>query len=278
MVLISAVGHVYWNFRLKRALDPAIFAWWLQVFGSGLCLVLAAFSGVRWTVPPAGWACAFATGAVYAAYYCLMAESYNRADLTRAYPIARGVAPVASLALGVLLLGENPSKLGWIGIATVCCGLWVLAFGADQGEPRRASTGVGLAVMVGLCAAAYSAIDKKGVSLVSPVLYLGLTFAIGSGLQGMVLLAGGRRGAFLREIRNGPVELLSAVTVATLSYLLVLAAMQSAPVSYIVPLRSTSVLLSLVVGRIWLGERVTLGRAVSGALVVVGIALISLFG
>ena len=102
LILLSAVGHVYWNYQVKRSPEPAIYAW-CMLMGSALLFAPVA---IRWawplSVPAAGWACVAATALFYGGYFSFIALSYRREDLSRAYPIARGVAPVATAAWGVL--------------------------------------------------------------------------------------------------------------------------------------------------------------------------------
>jgi drug/metabolite transporter (DMT)-like permease len=59
---------------------------------------------------------------------------------------------------------------------------------------------------------------------------------------------------FTAAIRPAPRTLLAASFAAVGGYLLVLYVLQQAPVSYVVPLRSVSVLLSVIAGSRMLGE------------------------
>jgi drug/metabolite transporter (DMT)-like permease len=61
-------------------------------------------------------------------------------------------------------------------------------------------------------------------------------------------------------------------------YALVLAAMQTAPVSYVVAGRQTSVLFALVMGVLWLGETPGRPRMWGAAATVLGVALIAFAG
>lgn len=62
------------------------------------------------------------------------------------------------------------------------------------------------------------------------------------------------------------------------TYLIILAAMTIAPVSYIVPLREVSVLFGATLGVVLLGEGFGRGRLVAGGLITAGVMLIALFG
>lgn len=274
LVLASAVAHVYWNLELKRSPRALADGWWIQVLSAALCLPAALVAGRPLAVPPAGWLCVAGTGLFYAGYYTLLARAYASDDLSRAYPIARGVAPAAAALWGVLFFGERPSPLGGLGIAAVCAAVLLLAW-PDLRAGGRGLTlaGVGAAIGTGLCTSAYSAIDKAGVRYVDPVVYLGLTFGAGAALQGALLRPW--RGAEHRCLA-GWGRLLASALACGGGYLMVLVALRGAPVSYVVPLRSVSVLLSVAAGVRVLREQRRWSRVVAAALVVAGVAAIAL--
>src|SRR5690349_22630585 len=93
------------------------------------------------SVPPEGWACVVGTGIFYAAYFWLIARSYERDDLSRAYTIARGVAPAATAAWGVLFHHEHPSVAGWLGIAAISAGVFTLAGSGSRRGAGQLSPG-----------------------------------------------------------------------------------------------------------------------------------------
>jgi drug/metabolite transporter (DMT)-like permease len=278
LVLLSAITHVAWNYLVKRSPAPAIYAWWVMAIGAALLAPLAVWRAWPVWVPPAAWACVAATGLLYAGYFTLIARSYDREDLSRAYPIARGVAPLATAVWGVLFYREAPSLGGWLGIGGVSLGVLALAQPAVQRGKGLPASGVLAAVGVGLCTSGYSAVDKAGVRLVDPMLYIVLTFAAGAVAQGIVLWPRHNWRAFAEEARRGRAGLPAAAAFSIGGYLLVLEVLRTAPVSYVVPLRSFSVLLSVFAGARLLGEQEGLRRLAAAALIVLGISAIALAG
>jgi drug/metabolite transporter (DMT)-like permease len=65
---------------------------------------------------------------------------------------------------------------------------------------------------------------------------------------------------------------------SSLGYLLVLTALREAPLSYVVPLRSMSVLLSVIAGAAFLKEGAVAWRVAAACLVALGVAAIALSG
>ncbi|MGQ9523706.1 MAG: EamA family transporter [Armatimonadota bacterium] len=279
LVILSAAAHIYWNWQVKRSPDPGAYAWWLQLLGS----LIFAPVGVLTTWPPhvphAGWLCVAGTGMLYGLYYMLIAASYEREDLSSAYPIARGVAPAATVAAGVLIFHERLTPFGWAGALMICAG--VLAISVSSVDTRSRTlrwTGIAAAVGTGLVCAGYSAVDKRGVQLVQPALYISLTFAAGAFFQGCALILCGGRRRLAKEAARAGVGVLPSALLNAGGYVLVLTVLRTQPVAYVVPLRSVSVLLSVLVGSTLLGEGRGWARFPAAVLIATGITAIAFGG
>ena len=92
-VLGAGLLHAGWNALLKAApggdplLDTAT-----VVAGSAVCgLVVIPFVGVP---DPAAWKFAAASALVHWGYYVTLAQAYRTGDLSFAYPLMRGTAPL----------------------------------------------------------------------------------------------------------------------------------------------------------------------------------------
>lgn len=273
LVLLSACTHLYWNAQVKRSPAPGLFTWWVQVLGALWCVVPAAWLAWPLQVPAVGWLCVVGAGLFNGVYFTLIATAYDADDLSRCYPIARGVAPVATAAWGVLLLHEHPSLVGAVGIGTVVAGLAVLAAGSGGHVSRL---GVLAAIGTGLCSSAYSTIDKRGVALVPVLLYLVLTYLAGAITQTPFLLRRSRPADFAWELRRAGLPLWISGAFAAWGYVLVLWVLKTAPVSYVVPVRSIGVPLSVLIGAAFLGENPGRARALAALLIAAGISVIAM--
>jgi drug/metabolite transporter (DMT)-like permease len=278
LVLLSAAAHVYWNYQVKRSPAPEICSWWIMALGAAMGAPLVLWLAWPLEVPPVGWACVTATGVLYAAYFFMIALSYRSEDLSRAYPIARGVAPVATAAWGVLYHQEQPSLAGWAGILGISLGVMLLAFPRLRSERGLPVPGLLAAVATGLCTSVYSAVDKEGVKHVDPVAYICLTFAAGAVIQGLILLRGCGWRTFADEGRRMGLGLYAAAGASLGGYLLVLWVLRTEPVSYVVPVRSVAVLLSVLTGVRLLGEKRGTARLAAAGLILAGICLIAVGG
>jgi drug/metabolite transporter (DMT)-like permease len=273
MVLISTVTHAGWSFHVKRVADRRLFLW---------CMIATAALGASPVAihevarHPPSWpviACILGTGLVYCAYFPLTALSYERADLSRAYPIARGVALLLTVCWGFLFFGERPTWAGRGGIALVLLGLALLA----RVSPGNRA-GVVAAIGTGFCTSLYSAIDKRGVTLWDPAAYLGCTFAVAAAGWGMAIARDQGAGSMARYARRHwrGIGLCAALCLG--GYLLVLKAFTQAPVGYVVTIRSVSVLLTVLAGTHLLGEAEKARRMLAALGIIAGVALIMLHG
>jgi drug/metabolite transporter (DMT)-like permease len=83
------------------------------------------------------------------------------------------------------------------------------------------------------------------------------------------------RGVLLKFLRQNSPSLLSSAVLATAAYLVILYVLQTEPVSYVVPLRSVSVVMSVVVGSRFLSEDVGFLRLPAAFAVLLGISALA---
>jgi len=129
------------------------------------------------------------------------------------------------------------------------------------------------AIATGLTIASYSLVDKAGVARLHPVPYM-LLLEGGCALAGLPLLRF-RRDAVRREARGWPTIVLAAV-MSALAYTLVLFAFRLSKTGYVVAARELSIVLSAVIGSLWLREGRLAPRLAGAAIVLAGVACIGL--
>lgn len=276
LVLLSAVFHAGWNTLSKRAPDSLAFVLLLCMtaplwtVGPAVAIVLA---GHR--PEPLSYLMALVTSGLWIGYYGYLGRSYERGDLSVAYPVIRGVSPLGAMALG-LAVGERVTPLGLLGVLLIVVAVWFIS--ATQGNPLRSGRALWPPVIVGLVSAAYSLTDKLGVAGCHPVVYITLC----SGLTGLWLaLLCLWRGAWprLRETARTQRNMLLVCSLCNVgAYLLVLAAFRLANVAYVVPLRAVAVLFSVLAGGLALGEPALRSRLAWGLVMLAGMTLIALTG
>ncbi len=271
-VLGAGMLHAGWNALLKSArggdplLDTAA-----VVAGSAFCgLLLLPFVPVP---HPAAWKFAAMSAAIHFAYYLTLAHAYRTGDLSFAYPLMRGTAPLLVTILGIVLLHEWPAPHVALGIVLISAGIVGIAF-VNRGRhpPAAARWAFANAAMI----AAYSLVDGAGarasgnaLGYVSWLIFLeGLPFLLWVRLHYGRAAVGYVRGTWRRGLLAGAGSLAA--------YAIVLWAMTRAPVAAVAALRETSVLFAALIGAIWLREGLGVARLAGAASVVAGIAALKL--
>jgi drug/metabolite transporter (DMT)-like permease len=109
------------------------------VAGSSLCALL-----VLPFVPlpnVAAWKFMAASTFVHFGYYVTLAHAYRTGDLSFAYPLMRGTAPLIVTILGIVFLRELPTAHVAAGILLVCGGIVSIAFVRRERHPPRRLAG-----------------------------------------------------------------------------------------------------------------------------------------
>ena len=281
LVLAGAVCHALWNILAKRTAGGLVFVW---LFG---CVSVAAAAPVAlwaWWVHPQTfdawmWLAALTSGLVHVVYSLVLQRGYRVGDFAVVYPVARGTGPLLAVLGAVLLLGEVPSVLGWLGVAMVLCGVFLTAGAMDMlvgGDAQRRRRGVLWGALTGLCIAGYTVIDGWAVKSLgmAPVLF----YAVGLLFRTLVLAPWAlRKGCALRDQwRQHRTAIILVGLLSPLAYLLVLFAVQAAPLSYVAPVREISMLMATVLGARVLKESLSSSQIFGAAMMLLGVAGLAL--
>jgi drug/metabolite transporter (DMT)-like permease len=273
LVLLGAALHATWNVIIKAGPDKQLDAL-LVICGSAILAPLA----MPFVPPPAeaSWPFLGASVAIHFAYFVLVALAYRTGDLSYAYPIMRGSAPLLTAFVATLTVRESLSTGAWAGIGLISAG--ILALGGDSWRSGRfplASTLSGLlnaAVIV-----SYTIVDGIGVRLSgnAPGYILWLFFLIPLPLLSLTLLT--RPRAFRDHVRlRWKAGFFGGLCTAA-SYGVALWAMTLAPIALVAGLRETSVIFGTVFACFFLKERFGVVRYVAAGLVTAGGMAINLF-
>ncbi len=276
LVLGAGVLHVAWNTLVKTSGDPLETATWAVWLGTAAATPLVA---VAWlaagqpTLPVEGWLLAVASGIVEVGYYVALAAAYRSGDLSAVYPVARGSAAFLGVVVGIAILGERLPPSGAVAIVLLLGGLLAAAVPA-----ARLAT-MGPALLTGLTIAGYSALDRVGVRTGPPWLYGWAIFAV-SCVALVVLRAAWPRARSVAPGNgtSGSRRHLATGLLMLATYLLVLLALQIAPLAGVAPLREASTVLAAVWGVVALGERTRAGWRIAGGVAVAAGAILLAVG
>lgn len=269
IVLVAAVLHAGWNLVVKGSTDKLVATWAILSIGGVAGSIVLAIEGLpsSSTTP---WLAASAL--VHVLYPLALAASYEAVDLSVAYPIARGAAPMFVAVAGVLLLDDSISPSGAAGLVAIVTGVVFLA----KRLPTRAEMAWPLAT--GLTIAAYTVLDGGGVRAGDESLrFISALFALSSvGLTTVVLTVRGPR-VMIRQLRTSMWHTIIGGLASAGAYLLVLIAARTNPLGLVAGLRETSAAFGVLGAVVFLDEQVSRKHFATVVLMVAGAALIVAF-
>ncbi|ACY31550.1 EmrE, Membrane transporter of cations and cationic drugs [Comamonas thiooxydans] len=288
LIILAGLIHSGWNIVAKKAGGDARFSLYTAICNAVIWLPLGWWLG-KDVVPGWGWmewAFVTASAVLHVAYFVVLLRGYRVADLTVVYPLARGSGPLISSLVAVMFLGEQISTLGAAGIAGVVLGVFLIAGGPrmivairdgqDLEARQRVLAGLYYGLLTGLFIASYTVVDSYAVKmlLMSPILvdYMG-------NLIRLVILAPLAARDWPETKRLWRLQWRYAAVVAFFSpiaYVLVLYAVQSAPISHVAPAREVSMLFAALIGGRLLGEGDRALRIAGAVMIALGVTALGL--
>lgn len=267
-VLCAALLHASWNAVIRLGSDRAQ-GMLLLTLGNALVgvpvILLAPFPGAE------VWPWLIASGAIHTLYQVALMLAFEQGDLSRAYPISRGAAPLMVAVVSVAFLADRLDAAEALGIAILGLGIIGMANGALQaGESRRL---VPYALLTACATAAYTLVDGLGARVMgAPVAFVGWLLILSA--IGTIPVIWLMRGAdpfrtMHRHVRVG----LFAGLASFASYAIAVWAMTVAPIALVAALRETSILFAVLIGWLAFGERMDRTKIAAAFLIVLGVVL-----
>jgi drug/metabolite transporter (DMT)-like permease len=279
LVFGAAIAHAAWNViahGVSRAGFP--FLWWGAVSSTVVWVGVVPFTGGLGADDLGSFALGVGvSAALHVAYMVVLQRGYREGNLSTVYATARGTGPFLSVIVAVLLLGERPSAIALVGVAAIIAG--VVAIGlVDRGRgagSRRIDPGLFFGLLTGVAIAVYTIWDAHAVRTwnLSPV-----AFMVGTTLLQVPFYSIAVRRRWDAVWALGRLHwrrILVFGILSPLSYILVLTAIQIAPVALVAPLREVSVVLVSLFGVIVLRESRPWWRIAASLVVVLGIVLLA---
>ena len=159
IVLFSALLHAAWNAFIKSGHNKLVETT-LLVTGAGA--IAAAILPFMAAPARASWPFLGASVTIHCAYFSLVALAYRTGDLSFAYPMMRGSAPLFTAVLSVFIVGEPIGVGGWLGILLLCTGiLWLAQDGWRSAKSQKHA--LAFALLNAVVIVAYTIVDGLGV-------------------------------------------------------------------------------------------------------------------
>jgi drug/metabolite transporter (DMT)-like permease len=276
-VLVAAITHATWNLSAKRAAGARHFVWMYSTLSVALYTPVIVWIVVE-TRPVFEWIHWLAlcgTAVLHIGYSLMLQAGYRASDLSLVYPLVRGSGPLFAFVLAATLLGERVTWVSVMGVMLVVSGI-VLVSGMLSTEHKAPRAGILFGIGTGMFTAAYTINDGWAVKvlMISPF----VVDYSGNVVRMLVLSprAWLERAEVQREARAyaRPVAIVSVL--GPLGYILVLFAMQLAPISHVAPARELSTLIGAYFGARVLKEKAAPSRLIGAACIVAGVVSLAL--
>lgn len=263
LVLFAAVLHATWNAVLRGSADRL---WAVTIMSYATTLAAAPFAACLPIPQAACWPYIAASAALQVGYSIFLAFAYRHGDLGQVYPIVRGGVPPLVTLGGFLFAGQRLSGPLIAGVLLISSGILGLAVGRDRATPKS----VAFALVTSLFVASYVTIDGIGVRLAGDArAYAAWIFLVFGALMPVTYRL--MRGRFAeRPFTREGLKALAGGLVSLVSYGAVLSALALGPLGPVAALRETSIVFSVLIGRLALREPMTRQRVLTCAAVTIG--------
>ncbi len=264
-MLLSGAVHAGVNAVVKSGRDKMASRALLDGFSA---LIVLPFIFVV-PLPHGAWGWLVGSWAAHLVYLLCLIKAFEGADMSAAYPIMRGSAPLLSAIGATLLINEPLTVPMMLGILTISIGAAALAF--ERHVPKKAML---WAVATGAMIATYTITDAQGVRAAPSVAsyFVWVFVTLGGGIA--LLFAFVRGPIFMTALRTEWKPGFIAGAGSLLSYGLALYAYRLRNVALLAALRETSILFGLIFAVLFLKERVSIQRVAGACLIAIGAGLL----
>ena len=251
----------------KRGRDGLVAMAIIKIPNMAMSIVIIAVMGLP---GGASWPFVLTSGVVNCLYFYFLLNAYRVGDLSLAYPVARGIAPLLVVVLSAFIASEVPSPGALAGIAVTCLG--IIAIAQSRSSAHHGAT-IAWAAGVGLCISIYTLLDGMGARLSGNAFGYVAVLNVFTGIAVCGTALARRGAAFVEALKAdwkngvlGGAMMLGAYSIAVY-------AMTLAPMAQVAALRESSVVFAAILAAIFLkepfgGKRIAAACAVTAGIVI----------
>jgi uncharacterized membrane protein len=273
LLLLGALLSATWNALIKggsnKYLQTVLIANGAALFA--LCIIPFL------QLPDAhSWGYLLISAVLQVIYYKYLAQAFHAGDMSHAYPIMRGTAPLLVSLVNGPLIGDTLSLGKWLGVVLICAGVVGLAWEARYRLSEH-RTLIGHSLLSASLIAGYTICDGIGVRASGHAASYAMWNLLVAAIILTIWTVLTRRGEFLDYAKGRLVSALVGGLAAVIAYGIVLWGMTQAPVAAVAALRETSMVFVLAIAVFIFKERVGLRRYAATALITCGAIAIRLW-
>ena len=267
IVLLASIMHISWNGMVKKYPDKVVALSGI-VFGRVPCALVA----VIFLPAPSMESVPYIIGSafIHQGYQWYLLTAYQLGDLTKVYPIARGFGPIVVTIISIIFLGLTIHNLAIFSILLICLG--IMFVGVFDYDAFKNLNILKYSLLTGFFIGLYSLVDGYGARIsLSTVTYMSWSFVLSSLMFSILLKINKYKYVFKKIMNEGKQIFLIGGTLSYVIYIIVVWGFTQAPIPMVAALRESSIFFSIIIGYLFLKERITSMKIISIILIVTGV-------
>jgi drug/metabolite transporter (DMT)-like permease len=213
---------------------------------------------------------------IHQGYNWFLLKSYSLGDLTKVYPLARGLGPIIATIISIFFLGLVISKSSIISISLVCVGILTISlFGYKTINNLNI---VKYSLITGFFIGLYTVIDGYGARVsLSAISYMSWGFILSAMLFPILLMINKHDNIFRNIINDGKAIFWIGGSISYLVYGVVIWGFTKAPIPMVSALRESGIVFVIFIGIFFLDEKINLAKIISIILIFLGVVGLKIF-
>ena len=268
LMLVSGSIHAVVNALIKSPAGGGDRLVQMIIVSGSSALIIAPFVFFV-DLPHGAWGWIAGASAVHMAYFYTLVKALDGGDLSSAYPIFRGTAPLLTLALAVSWQGEAVTPATFGGIALICGGMLTMVVGKQIDGAT-----LGWSLATGVLIAVYTVVDAAGVRKAPTAASFIVWLFFAMGILTIAVLPWFTKVHLWSAARTQWRGATAAGMLSIVTFGLALYAFSLGPTAPLAALRETGMVTALILSIFVLKEKVTIGRVISILTICAGAMLI----
>lgn len=268
VVLLSAVMHATWHALIKAGTDRFLTYTVINIIAMIFGFILLYFAA-----PPANyvWNWVFYSTMLHLIYKVFLIKAYGYGDLSKVFPLARGIAPILVTIGSIALIGETIETVQIVLILGIVAGISIIIFEKCAGKFDR--NAVIFAILSGVITASYTIVDGMGSRIGgSPFWFVAWIYILDGTVFPLVAIIW-RRQELINFIKVSWKQSFCAGLFSITSYGAIIWALHNSTMASVSVLRETSIIFAAIIGTIFFKESFGNRRILAASIVAFSIIL-----
>jgi len=272
-VMLAAILHSTWNGMVKKHKDKVISVSAI-VFGH----VPLAFAVMIFMPLPTVESIPYIilSALIHQGYQWYLISAYKIGDLSKVYPIARGTGPIIATLISIGFLGVLITKFQIISIVFISLGIILLGLLGESSQKNKKA--IFYSLMTGFFIGFYSLVDGYGARMsLTPLGFLGWSFILNALIFPFTLKFMNYSNVLSRVMQEAKLTFWVGGSISYIVYAIIVWSFTKAPIPLVGALRETGIIFSIIIGMLFLNEKISTYKVISIILIFLGVVGLKIF-